>query len=167
MGSRLKSDHKFSDSDIATTIAHIDKNKNKVFVHTPYSINIARRHHDDWSVTALQKHLETTRSFGGLGCVLHIGQKANMDINTAQENMRQNVIEVAQTTTLECPLLIETDSGGSLLDNPDDLATWFLSFPVYIQERLGICLDTCHVFAAGYDNLDTLIMFRKAGVPDS
>jgi deoxyribonuclease-4 len=61
--------------------------------------------------------------------------------------------------------LIETDSGGSLIDDPSDLAQFWLDLDESIRSNVAICFDTCHVFAAGYDNLDMLLMFRDKGVP--
>ena len=87
-----------------------------------------------------------------------------MDEYDAYMNMHINVSAVAETATPECPLLIETDSGGSLIDDPSELADFILDLPDELQRNVAVCLDTCHVFAAGYDNLETLKMFKKKGV---
>jgi deoxyribonuclease-4 len=139
----------------------------------PYSINLAREYFKPRTVEdsrlnitdALIKQLKTTNSFKGCGAVVHIGQQVEMDYVTAMNNMTRNVTIAASHSSPECPLLIETDSGGSLIDNPSDLADFWINLDHSIRNNVAICLDTCHVFAAGYDNLETLLMFRDKGVP--
>ena len=164
LGSRMNAKYKFSDRDLKNVKELIYKEKKNVFVHSPYSINLARIHDDDWVITALSEHLNTLQSIGGKGVVVHIGKKADMDEYDAYMNMHINVSAVAETATPECPLLIETDSGGSLIDDPSELADFILDLPDELQRNVAVCLDTCHVFAAGYDNLETLKMFKKKGV---
>lgn len=164
LGSRMQAKHKFSDRDITNTRAHLIAEKKQLFVHSPYSINVARNYEDDWVITALTEHFTTLKSISGKGIVVHIGQKAKMDEDEAYMNMYSNVSIAAEYASPECPLLLETDSGGSLIDDPKDLAQFILDMPDEIRSNIGVCLDTCHVFAAGYDNLETLKMFKDKGV---
>lgn len=173
LGGRMNLDHQISDTDISQSLSYINKNNIRVFVHTPYSINLSRlnfkpRHSGDKprSVSdVLINQLETTACFGGCGAVVHLGHQADMKYDEAYENMIENIELSAAFATPNCPLLLETDSGGSLLDNPNDLADFYLDLDENIRANVGICVDTCHIFAAGYDNLETLIMFRDKGVP--
>jgi deoxyribonuclease-4 len=173
LSGRTQITHKIADSDLAKSLDHIQSSNMKVFVHMPYTINIARlrfktseNHIDSCDIdTTLIKHLETTASFSGMGAVVHIGSQVEMSYDQAMQNMHTNVSIAAAYATPECPLLIETDSGGSLLDNPEDLADFWLSLDESIRDHVAICVDTCHVFSAGYDNLDVLVMFHRKGVP--
>ena len=173
LGTRMSLDHKFADTDISKSLTYIQENDMRVFVHTPYTINIARdvfngrRSGEDVREIndVLIEHLQTTASFGGSGVVVHVGKQADMTREEALDNMCLNVMLAAAFATPECPLLIETDSGGSLIDDPSDLAQFWLDLDENIRDNVAICFDTCHVFAAGYDNLDMLLMFREKGVP--
>jgi deoxyribonuclease-4 len=173
LSGQMNLDHKISPTDISNTVKYIQKFNKRVFVHMPYSINLAREYFKPRTVEdsrlnitdALIKQLKTTNSFKGCGAVVHIGQQVEMDYVTAMNNMTRNVTIAASHSSPECPLLIETDSGGSLIDNPSDLADFWINLDHSIRNNVAICLDTCHVFAAGYDNLETLLMFRDKGVP--
>jgi len=173
LAGRMKLTHKISDRDMAKSLEYIRNHNMRVFVHMPYNINISRlcfkpRYEGDEPEVVedvLAYHLEATAQFGGSGAVVHLGQKADMSEDEAHENMFMNVIGAAAYATPECPLLLETDSGGSILDDPSDLAEFWLALDEEMQQCVAVCLDTCHVFAAGYDNLETLKMFRERGVP--
>jgi len=165
LGSRLRAPHKFTDIDLAKTLQYITDKKMKVFIHSPYTLNLSRETTDDFIVATLEKHFQTAHAFGSSGIVIHLGNQAEMDYDEAYDNMCSNVIRSAVFASPGCPLLLETDSGGSILDNPTDLASFYLDLPDETKKNVAICLDTCHVFAANYDNYQTLIMFQSRGVP--
>lgn len=171
LSGRMKLEHNIKQTDMTKSADYIKANNLKVFVHSPYSINISREHFGTPNKSTLSvddvmiRQLETTNSFGGSGVVFHLGHKVTMDYDTAYCNMMTNVSVAASFATPNCPLLLETDSGGSILDDPEDLAEFWLNLDEEIQPNVAICVDTCHVFAAGYGVLDTLLMFREKGVP--
>lgn len=158
-----KREFKFSDKDIAATAQFMNANYFMLFIHAPYAINISRP--DSWVKKAIARELDLAVKLGCYGVVIHIGRKVTMTLEEAIENMRQTVISAAAHATKKTPLLIETDSGGSVLDDPKDLAAFYLSLPANVRQKIGICLDTCHVFAAGHDIVDTLEMFATKQVP--
>ena len=59
---------------------------------------------------------------------------------------------------MACPLLIETPSsqGTELLTTIDEFQEFYQRFNQEDQQRIRICIDTCHVFASGYDPLEYL-----------
>lgn len=173
LAGRMKIHHKLTDRDISKTLLHIKENSINVFVHSPYIINISRDYFKQKCTEqerlaindAMIYQIEETVKFGGKGVVFHIGKQVDMTFEEAMENMITNICLSAAFSTPECPLLIETDSGGSLLDDPKDLADFWLNLDDSIRDNTAICLDTCHVFAAGYDNMETLMMFEEKNVP--
>lgn len=173
LSGRMNLDHKITDADIAKSLIDIQRLGKRVYVHMPYSINLARLNFKPRNIgdkkrsidDCLIKQVETTACFGGRGAVVHIGKQVEMTYDDAMDNMITNVSIAAAFSTPECPLLIETDSGGSLIDNPSDLADFWLGLDDEIRSNVAICVDTCHVFAAGYDNMETLQMFQQRGVP--
>lgn len=158
-----KRDLKFATSDILATARYIKEHHVKLFIHAPYAINLSRT--DEWIVSAVAKELTLATELGCLGVVVHLGKRVTMTQEEALQNMRVNVLEISKTATVTCPLLLETDSGGSVLDDPDHLAQFYLDLPEDTRRVIGICLDTCHVFAAGYDLMTTLDMFHGKNVP--
>jgi len=128
-----------------------------VVIHTSYLINLAspKRNVYYGSIHALKKEIERAGQLGIPHVNTHVGAHLGMG---AQEGLRR--IARALDRALEGPeaeahpsvtILLENDAGtgtslgakfeelGTILDN------------VKHPERLGVCFDTCHGFAAGYD----------------
>jgi deoxyribonuclease-4 len=85
----------------------------------------------------------------------HVSQGTEVGIEYIVELLNE-VIKPAQSTTI----LLETMSGkGSEIGRSfEELRT--IIDGVHLREHLGVCLDTCHVFDAGYDivnNLDAVL----------
>ena len=76
-----------------------------------------------------------------------------------------NILSITESATEKCPLLLETDAGHSILDDPKDLCDFYNSLPESIKKKTAICLDTCHVFSAGYDPLEAFGTFNDNNVP--
>ena len=81
----------------------------------------------------------------------HVGQGAEKGIEMIVELLNR-ILQPQQTTTV----LLETMSGkGSEVGRSfEELAAVIAG--VKLKEKMGVCLDTCHVFAAGYDIVNNL-----------
>lgn len=135
----------------------------KLFIHSPYTLNFAKDPvaEKPYWIEAILKELRVADAMGAQGCVLHLGKAVGHSQNIAETHMFNNVSEVckalAATPSNRAKLLIETSSGqGSeilpTLDNDlSGLAGWFKRFPAKCKEHIAFCVDTCHIFAAGYD----------------
>jgi deoxyribonuclease-4 len=64
-------------------------------------------------------------------------------------------------------LLIETSAGetGELLSDIDEFIEFYHSLPISVKEKVGVCVDTCHVFSAGYSPMEFIFNLEKNGVP--
>jgi deoxyribonuclease-4 len=167
-GGRCNTNFKVSDRDIATTLALTTNKGYRFYVHAPYTINVSRKYDDDWVVKSLGKHLSNGVAMGSKGIVVHCGVKAKqVEYKVAYENMVQSVIRAAEYATPECPLLIETSAGetGELLSKPEELISFYHSLPDETKANTKICVDTCHVFAAGYCPQDFVRELDEAKVP--
>ena len=81
----------------------------------------------------------------------HVGQGAEEGIRRTAE-LLNDVLTPAQTTAV----LIETMSGhGSEIGGTFEQVAELLS-RIRRTDKLGVCIDTCHLFAAGYDVKDDL-----------
>ena len=94
-------------------------------------------------------------------------KKKGVDYEIAYDNMHLSVIEAAAAASPECPLLIETSAGetGELLGDPEKLRDFYLSLPEETKCNTKICVDTCHVFAAGHIPMDFIKVLDDAKVP--
>ena len=125
-----------------------------VFVHAPYLINpgapdalVAAR-----SAAALAVALERATLIGASGVVVHAGSAVRADnfdaaLRQAADLLR-GVLDAAPDGAP--PLLIEPTAGGgaALASTVESLGRYL---DVIDDDRVGVCLDTCHLHAAGHD----------------
>jgi deoxyribonuclease-4 len=127
-----------------------------VAVHASYLINIASPKPDLWekSLNALRIEVERAAKLEIPYITFHPGSYVSSDEETGLENigraLRQLLAETADTAP-DATICLETmaGQGTSLGHKFEHLATMLEA--VDGDERVGVCLDTCHVFSAGYD----------------
>jgi deoxyribonuclease IV len=102
-------------------------------------------------VAVLVEELQWGAALGLKGVVLHPGSAGVGPHQEAEERCRDAIAEVLASVPFEAPrLLLEgaAGAGGQLGRSPGALARLV---PPGAQSRVGICLDTAHLWAAGYD----------------
>lgn len=121
--------------------------------HDSYLINIGNPDREKWqkSVDALLVELQRAEALGLAGVVMHPGSFLDDTPEAALTRIAQGIDEVhAQTEGFACELWLETTAGqGTNLGHRFEHLQAILD-QVQAPERLGICVDTCHIFAAGY-----------------
>lgn len=124
-----------------------------VVSHASYLINVASRVPllRDKSLRALRDEVERAEALGLLGVVLHPGAHTESTIEDGLARIVEALRELLATDTGQTMVLLEHTAGqGSTLGCTfDQLATILAG--VDGHPRVGICLDTCHLLAAGYD----------------
>ena len=135
--------------------AMVDEKAPKLYVHSPYLINLAATpgEKEDFHVVCLKKCLDASVAMGFRGVVVHVGKSVKLSKEEALENMRWAVEQVLPHASAECPLLLETPAGQGteMLTDLEQFVGFVNSFN---DRRFRICVDTCHVFATGYDPLE-------------
>lgn len=132
----------------------------QVFVHAPYIVNLSAA--NDWNRPLLQKNLQYAAASGFKGVVVHVGKSTSQPVPAAIQTMREAIAAVLPAATAACPLLLETPAGQGteLLTTPSAFIEFVSSFGD--DPRLRVCMDTCHVFAAGHDPLAYLNKLQEA-----
>lgn len=122
-----------------------------VFCHGKYIYNLCSN--ESWALDSLKEELEACVFVGLKGCVIHCGKNKDKPYQQALSNMEQNMKRVLEVANKDCPLILETSArqGTEILSDVDDLADFYSLFPD--KNKVKLCVDTCHVFAAGYDPL--------------
>jgi deoxyribonuclease-4 len=128
-----------------------------VIVHDSYLINMAAPGDELWekSIAAFAHELERCETLKIPYIVTHpgahTGSGEEAGLERIAEAFKRLFSEGAGRTTM---VLLETTAGqGTALGNRfEHLARLFELIPYH--ERLGVCVDTCHIFAAGYDIRD-------------
>jgi deoxyribonuclease-4 len=123
-----------------------------VLIHAVYLLNCAS---DDpeiagKSLTSLAHSLTVGEAIGAAGVVLHPGSAKTGHVGEAIARAGAVIGEALERTS-GCPLQLENTAGagGTLGRSFAELAA--LLEAAGGEDRLGVCLDSCHLFASGYD----------------
>jgi deoxyribonuclease IV len=123
-----------------------------VLIHAVYLLNCASEDPDirAKSLTSLTHSLRIGQQIGATGVVLHPGSAKTGDVRTAIARAGETIGE-ALAESEGCPLHLENTAGtgGTLGRSVQELAD--LLEAAGGGARLGLCLDSCHLFASGYD----------------
>ncbi len=126
-----------------------------VAVHDSYLINLAStsRETAEKSIQALAAELERTARLGVPWLVMHPGSHLGAGVEAGLRTFKNNLDKVFQATpeTNKVMILLETTAGQGTGLGADFNELAFIINESKWSERLGVCLDTCHIFAAGYD----------------
>ncbi len=124
----------------------------KVIVHAPYIINLANDSDPDkfkFSVNFLIQEVERCDLLGIKYMVLHPGSHVGLGEKTGLHNIIRGLNQILDKG--KCNILLETMAGkGTELGRTIDEIKEIID-GVENKERIGVCLDTCHLNDAGYD----------------
>ena len=125
-----------------------------VVAHTSYLLNLATPDEALWkrSRDTLVVELERCEALGVDWLVLHPGSHVGTGEKAGLARVAQALGEVHDATPgFRARILLETTAGqGTNLGYRFEQLAWLLEHTPQ-GERLGVCLDTCHVFTAGYE----------------
>ena len=123
-----------------------------VLIHAVYLLNCASEDPEirDKSRASLIQSLVVGKGIGAAGVVLHPGSAKQGDVPAAIKRAGQ-VIKEALAETDRCRLFLEdtAGAGGTLGRSFEELSD--LLSAAGGGRRLGVCLDSCHLLASGYD----------------
>src|SRR5687768_478895 len=125
----------------------------RVFIHAPYLVNLGSPTPATYekSVASVAHHLRRAVEIGAEGVVVHTGScVTDGSTATAMRQVRDGLLPILDAVGEDGPwLLLEPTAGQgqSLCAGVDDLEAYLAALDLH--PRAGICLDTCHVFAAG------------------
>ena len=123
-----------------------------VLIHAVYLLNCATEDPEiaAKSLASLIQSLRVGEGIGSAGVVLHPGSAKTGDVGQAIARAGK-VIREALACTSDCPLALENTAGagGTLGRSFAELSA--LLDAAGGDARLGVCLDSCHLLASGYD----------------
>jgi deoxyribonuclease-4 len=149
-------------SEFKETLKEKNIDINNVVVHGSYLVNLAntiKKETFDFSVEFLRKEIKIMEEIGLKTLVLHPGSYLTA---TKEKGLVQIVhgLNLVLTENPDVKIVLETMSGkrNELGKTFEELK--FIIDRVNFKEKIGICLDTCHLYDAGYDiknNLEGVI----------
>jgi deoxyribonuclease-4 len=123
-----------------------------VAIHAVYLINCATTDKEmrKKSLASLVHHLELGDAINAVGVVLHPGSAKGEPLDEALPRVA-SVLKEALRETKRCRILLENTAGAG-----DTLGRSFEELDTLIRKaggskRLGLCLDSCHLYASGFD----------------
>jgi len=127
----------------------------RVIIHAVYLINTASKDRElsKKSLASLTHSLRIGDAIGASGVVLHPGSTLGEPLKPALKRAAK-VIKAALKDSEECKLLLEQTAGHKGLIGRNFEETAELIELAGDGERLGLCLDSCHMFVQGYDITD-------------
>lgn len=150
-----------NENDINKLLSLMQENKfAKILAHAPYTMNLCSDKEDirDFAKNMMKEDLERMEYLPGNMYNFHPGSHVGQGTEKGIEYISKALNEVLtenQTTTV----LLETMAGkGSEIGRTFEELKMIMD-KVYLKDKLGVCLDTCHINDAGYDvsNIDKVL----------
>jgi len=124
-----------------------------VVVHAPYIINLANSKNFDFNVRFLKEELSRVESLGVDKLVLHPGSHVGLGVDEGIKNIIDS-LNCALNPNNNVVICLETmaGKGTELGSNFDELKK--IIDGVELKDKIGVCMDTCHLNDAGYNVKD-------------
>lgn len=127
----------------------------ETYVHAPFLINLGSPTLATYenSLASTAYSLRRGSEIGALGVVIHTGSAVDVShVDKAWKQIHEGMMPILNALDESSPFLLLEPTAGqgqSLVKKLDDLEMYLKALEYH--PKVGICLDTCHVFAAGHD----------------
>lgn len=128
--------------------------KNNVVVHAPYIINLASPKKETYELAKsfLIEEIKRTSKLGFKYLILHPGSRLNLDLDTGIKKIINGInYAINKTSSEDVIICLETMAGkGSEIGRNFNEIKKIID-GITTKERIGVCLDTCHIWESGID----------------
>jgi apurinic endonuclease APN1 len=145
--------------EIKITKDLLKKYKIQLYVHGLLTLNYCNdpsSKRNQWGLTNLLYDMNLLQKLGGKACVIHMGHHITKKIKLSKNECMVHFVESLQYILdhskkvqiyLETPAHKKNIIGSTL----EELATLYHMIPLKYQKRVQFCMDTCHIYASGYN----------------
>jgi deoxyribonuclease-4 len=127
----------------------------RVVVHAAYVLNVATPDETKWSRArdGLAKELERATVLGAGVVCFHPGAATDGDRSAAAERIAAAIVHAVEVVPGDTRLLVENTAGAgnTMARTADEVGEILRHVPTRHRPRTGYGLDTCHLYASGYD----------------
>ncbi len=131
----------------------------RVIVHAAYVLNTATPDDTKWQRArdGLAKELERSTTLGVGAVCFHPGAATDGDREAAAERIAAAMVHALECVQGDTRLLVENTAGAgtTMGRTPEEVGTILRHVPKRLRARTGYGLDTCHLFASGFDLRDS------------
>jgi len=160
----LRSPHSYkaarkNKKDIIKIRDSANKYKIKILVHGNYLMNFCNPENSfihTRSTVILKEDLEDALTMGAMGVVVHMGHNVKK-LDLTNQEAEKNFIKGLETSLKISPdkstIILETGAGqgDEVFTKLQDLGSLRNRIDKCYHHRIKFCIDTCHIFSAGYD----------------
>lgn len=132
-------------------------NIDNVIVHAPYIVNLAKED-NDFAISFLKQEIKRCSMLHIKYMVLHPGSSVSI---TKEEGINNiiNALNIILDNEYDVTICLETMAGKGNEVGSNLLEIKNIIDKIEYQNKIGVCLDTCHLNDAGYDisNFDSIL----------
>jgi len=126
-----------------------------IVVHAPYVLSVATPEDEKWARASagLTKEMERSSALGVGSVCFHPGSALTSERSESAKRIAKAIVLALETVQSPTRLLIENTAGAgrTMGRTADEISEILSDIPPSLRERTGYGLDTCHLFASGYD----------------
>lgn len=127
----------------------------RVVVHAAYVLNTATPDNEKWirARDGLAKELERSTALGVGAVCFHPGAATDDNRDASAERIAAAIINALELVKGDTRLLVENTAGAgrTMGRTPEEVGSILRHVPDHLRARTGYGLDTCHLFASGFD----------------
>ena len=131
----------------------------RVVVHAAYVLNTATPEPDKWTRArdGLAKELERSTTLGVGAICFHPGAATDNDRASAAERIAAAIVHALEQVKGDTRVLVENTAGAgkTMGRTPEEVGSILRYVPKRLRARTGYGLDTCHLYASGFDLRDS------------
>ena len=135
-----------------------------LIIHAPYIINPATTDLEkrDFCINFLTQEVKRSYAMGSKVIVLHPGNSLTIPVEEAIENISFVVNKIIENTMeTDVVIALETMAGKGTEVGRTFHEVRAIMDKINVKERIGVCIDTCHMFDSGYDIVNDYTNVKK------
>lgn len=124
------------------------------YIHAPYLVNLASASDRIYyaSIKFIRDELDRGSLLGVKYIMTHLGSAKDLGDQKGVKKVIQGIVEVLKGYRGSTGFLIEISAGaGAIIGDTFEELAEIINSPKLKKYDIGVCFDTCHAFASGYD----------------